>query len=77
MPTPAERIAAKGAMQKLWMVEDHRCDDGAIAYEIWTDDLQHRVCRIRDDDNPAAMRDAKHIVELHNAMFESKPATVA
>lgn len=77
MPTPAERIAAKSALGKKWEVESHPCDDGAIAYEVWTADMQHRVCRIRDDDNPTAMRDAKHIVELHNSMFTQKPTTVA
>ena len=55
----------------------HNNDDGSIAWEVWTDDLFHRVCSLRDDDNPAAMRDATHIVELHNQMFAVKPATVA
>lgn len=72
-----EREAAKAGIHERWAVERHSNDDGSIAYEIWSANMRHRVCRICDDDNPAALRDAEHIVKIHNAMFDQKPATVA
>ena len=77
MSNEEEREAAKAGIHERWIVERHNTDDGAIAYEIWSAGLRHRVCRIVDDDNPAANRDAEHIASLHNAMFDQKPATAA
>lgn len=57
---------AKAAIGKPWTVERRDQTDGAIRYEVWSDDGHHRVCSISDDDNPAAKRDAEHIAKLHN-----------
>ena len=62
-----DREAAKGAIKARWFVE--RCDyrNGSISYEVWSHKPYSRICRISDDDNPCAKRDAEHIAELHNA----------
>lgn len=58
--------AGRNALRLRWRVERQDNEDGSIAYEIWTVDMEHRVGRFVDDDNRYARRDAEHIVALHN-----------
>lgn len=59
-------------------VERHDNQDGSIAYEIWTHDLQSRVLRMRDDDNKNAKADAELIAHLLNNQHPiASPATIA
>lgn len=66
------REAAKAGRTKPWVVERHDNADGSIAYEIWTVDLTHRICRIVDNDNPCARSDAHHIADIHNTALPSQ-----
>jgi hypothetical protein len=55
-----------GETKGPFMVERHDNEDGSIAYEIWTYDMNKRVASICDDDNPQAKADAELIVKLLN-----------
>lgn len=64
----AEREArlTRGATLGPFMVERHNNDDGSIAYELWTRQMQKRLFSMRDDDNKNAKADAELICKLLN-----------